>query len=50
MTDRIHESKNQPLATRRANLFYLLQRLSRQAEVKDRKRGEESTVSEAHQR
>ena len=42
LTDRINESKNQPLADPRANLFYLLQHLSRQAELRDCKRGSES--------
>jgi hypothetical protein len=46
MTYRINESNSQPLVDPRANLFYFLQQLSRQAEVKDCKRGSESLVSD----
>jgi hypothetical protein len=44
MTDSMIESNNQPLVDPRANLFYLLQQLSREAEVKHGKRGSESPV------
>ena len=54
MTDRINDSKNQPLSIPRANLFYLLQQLSRKAEVKDGTRGSECPVfdeqNDAHHR
>lgn len=46
MADRIDESKNQPLADPRANLFYLLQQLSRTTEVKNCNRGSEFPVSD----
>jgi hypothetical protein len=46
MTDRINDSKNQPIAYPCANLFYLLQQLSRTAEVKECKLGSDSPVSE----
>ena len=45
MTDLINDSKNQPLSVPRANLFYLLQQLSRKAELKDGTRGSEPPVS-----
>ncbi len=46
MTDRMNEQMNQPQIDLRANLFYLLQKLSGRAETSGRKPGVESPASD----
>ena len=46
MTSRVDESMDQPKVDPRADLFYLLQKLSRVAEVRGCRAGVESAVSD----